>query len=512
MSDALLLAARQHPDKEVVVTQEERLSYSGLLKRARAIASLLMSSGVERGGRVVIFMDNSATTVAAIYGCWLAGAVSVVVNPQTKQDKLRFILEDSAASFLIADKLLSRTAEPASEGVTSLRGVALHGADLEQRLAAAPESEQRFVNPLDLAALIYTSGSTGNPKGVMMTHQNMVFTCSSLVEYLRLSADDRIMNLLPLAFDYGLYQALMTVHLGATLVLERNFSFPVSILQRAAEEQVTVFPGVPTVFATLVSLQKRQPQVISSVRTVTNTAAHLPDDFVPTLRTLFPGGLFFKMYGLTECKRVCYLEPELVDSKPGSVGRAIPGTEAFLLDDDGQPVPPGGSGTLFVRGPHVMKGYWNLPEQTAHMLKPGWLPGEVILCTHDRFRTDHDGLLYFEGRSDDIIKSRGEKVSPVEVENALHSIPGVREAAVIGEEDELLGQAVVAFVVLETDAQLTERDLKRAAMGLLEGYMVPASFRFLEELPRTDSGKVRKKSLTEMQKVTDVRPAPEVAT
>lgn len=494
MYDALLEAAEKRPQHEAVVTAEERLTYSQLLERAARFAALLLDSGVRRGDRVVLYMDNQAATVVCIYGTWLAGAVVTVVNPQTKQDKLSYILADAGAAFLVYDEQLARFAEP-SLSCASLLGSAVNGADLAERLATTQPAEPQFTNPLDLAALIYTSGSTGNPKGVMLSHQNMVFTCGSLVEYLRLDSSDRIMNVLPLAFDYGLYQLFMAVQLGATLVLERNFSFPVNILKRISEEQVTVFPGVPTVFASLVSLQKRDPRQLTSVRTVTNTAAHLPDDFVPTIRSLFPAGLIFKMYGLTECKRVCYLEPELVDSKPGSVGKAIPGTEVFLIDDHGRQV-TSGEGILHVRGPHVMLGYWNLPEQTAAMLKPGRLPYERILCTQDRFRIDDDGFLFFEGRSDDIIKSRGEKVSPTEVENALHAIQGVREAVVIGEPDELLGEAVVAYIVPEPGVQLDERSLRREALSLLEGFMVPARFHFLDELPRTATGKVHRRGLT----------------
>jgi acyl-coenzyme A synthetase/AMP-(fatty) acid ligase len=167
------------------------------------------------------------------------------------------------------------------------------------------------------------------------------------------------------------------------------------------------------------------------------------------------------------------------------------------LGEDGQPVGPGVTGTLYVRGPHVMLGYWNLPAETEHMLKPGKYPGERVLCTHDWFRTDEGGFLYFMGRSDDIIKSRGEKVSPVEVENALATIPGVREAAVIGVPDELLGQAVRAFVVLDPGASYTEQAFKREAMARLESFMVPRDVRFVDDLPKTATGKVRKKSLVE---------------
>ena len=193
--------------------------------------------------------------------------------------------------------------------------------------------------PVDLAALIYTSGSTGNPKGVMMTHANMVFTAGSVAEYLRLAEDDRIMNVLPLAFDYGLYQLLMAMRIGGTLVLERSFAFPAQTLKRIEQEQVTVFPGVPTVYATLVSMKTTSEY--PSVRRLTNTAAALPPSFHDVLHERFPNALIFRMYGLTECKRVSYLEPELVEQKPTSVGTAIPGTEAFVLDAEGNPVEPG---------------------------------------------------------------------------------------------------------------------------------------------------------------------------
>jgi acyl-coenzyme A synthetase/AMP-(fatty) acid ligase len=208
-----------------------------------------------------------------------------------------------------------------------------------------------------------------------------------------------------------------------------------------------------------------------------------------------PEALVFKMYGLTECKRVAYLEPELVSERPSSVGKAIPGTEVFVLDEHGERVAPGTTGTLYVRGPHVMMGYWNLPDETAHMLKPGPYPGERMLCTHDLFRVDAEGFLYFVGRSDDIIKSRGEKVSPVEVENVLASIPGVKEAAIVGVPDALLGEAVRAFVVLDPGVVMDDRHFRRECMARLENYMVPRDVVFLDELPKTGSGKVRRKSL-----------------
>lgn len=517
LHDSLTSSVQKHPDKTAVVTATERVTYAELHSRALRFAALLQSRGVRRGDRVAIFLENSVDTVVGIYGTLYAGAAFIVVNPQTKEDKLRYVLADSGAVAVLTEGRLSRLvvgimtdegsvlttlktvvlADGAAPEITPAAGADPQFAVLELAAASPEVVVPPGTIPLDLAALVYTSGSTGNPKGVMLSHQNMVFAQGSLVEYLRLDETDRILNVLPLAFDYGLYQALMTVHLGATLVLERTFAFPAAIVNRVVDEGVTVFPGVPTVFATLLGLHRNAPISMPSVRRFTNTAAHLPDEYVPGLLEMSPGALVYKMYGLTECKRVCYLEPELVLGKPSSVGKAIPGTETYILGEDGEPVEPGATGILYVRGPHVMMGYWNLPDATEHMLKPGKYPGERVLCTHDHFRYDADGFLYFMGRSDDIIKSRGEKVSPVEVENALASVPGVREAAVIGVPDDLLGQAVRAYVVLHEGVNYSETQFKREAMSRLEGFMVPRDVLFVDDLPKTATGKVRKKSLVE---------------
>ena len=507
LPDTLLDSAARWPDKTALITESGRYTYADLLDSARRLARALQDRGVRRGDRVAIYIENSWPAVVAIYGTLLAGGALTVINPQTKEDKLAYMLADSEARVLVSDASHARMFGPALDHAPDLTWVVCADAPpecarpitaLDDVLAATPPSPYTSgVIPLDLAALIYTSGSTGNPKGVMLTHQNMLFAVGSITEYLRLSSDDRILNVLPLAFDYGLYQLLMTVALGATLVLERSFAFPVAIMKRIPEENVTVVPLVPTIAATMLALNKSGEWVFPSVTRVTNTAAALPADFIPRLATLFPRALIFPMYGLTECKRVSYLEPEMAARRPTSVGKAIPGTEVFLLSPDGEPVPPGEPGVLHVRGPHVMLGYWKQPDLTAHMLKPGRYPGERVLCTHDIFTMDEEGYLYFVGRTDDIIKTRGEKVSPVEVENVLFKIPGVREAAVIGVPDEVLGEAVRAFIVLDEGATLTERDIKKACLASLESFMVPRDVVFRAELPKSTNAKVRKKDLRE---------------
>jgi long-chain acyl-CoA synthetase len=201
------------------------------------------------------------------------------------------------------------------------------------------------------------------------------------------------------------------------------------------------------------------------------------------------------MYGLTECKRVCYLEPELVDLKPTSVGKAIPGTEVFLLTPDGEPSPPGEPGILHIRGPHVMAGYWNKKELTEEMLKPGRIPGERYLCSGDWFKMDEEGFLYFQGRTDDIIKTRGEKVSPIEIENIIHKIDGIKEVAIIGISDKIMGESIVAFITTHTGVQLTEKDIQRECMSHLEPFMIPQRIIFLNEMPKSSNSKIDKKEL-----------------
>ena len=217
---------------------------------------------------------------------------------------------------------------------------------------------------IDLAALIYTSGSTGNPKGVMLTHLNMVSAATSITTYLENTPDDIILNVLPLSFDYGLYQVLMAVKIGGTVVLERSFAYPQAVIRKLIEERVTGFPLVPTMSAILLQMDLSEIRLVQ-LRYITNTAAALPTEHILQLRKLFPHVRIYSMYGLTECKRVSYLPPEQLDLRPGSVGRGMPNEEVYVVDEQGSRVGPGVVGELVVRGANVMKGYWELPEETA---------------------------------------------------------------------------------------------------------------------------------------------------
>ncbi|PBB22995.1 AMP-dependent synthetase [Mesorhizobium sp. WSM4308] len=509
LHDYLAHSAGRLGDKVALVCGKQRVTYGELEARANAIATDLVASGVARGDRVMIFADNTVETVVSFWAVLKANAVVCIVNPLTKSDKLDYLLNDCLPAALITDAHLhSIFREPARSCPSLLRTIVSGSIDDDElsrlpqairwdiAVAAGDAPPARRCIDIDLAAIIYTSGSTGEPKGVMLTHRNMMTACASIASYLELAEDEVILNVLPLAFDYGLYQMVMAFRTGARLVLERSFAFPAQVLGLIRQEGVTGFSGVPTIFAALSELKSLKDQDFSSIRYVTNTAAALPLKHILMLRELFSSARIYSMYGLTECKRCTYLPPEDLARKPLSVGIAIPNTEMWIVDEHDRRVGPGVVGQLVIRGATVMKGYWGKPEATARKLKPGPLPGEQVLYTGDYCRMDAEGYLYFVSRGDEIIKSRGEKVAPKEVENVLMDIPGVREAAVIGVPDELLGQAVKAFVVMENGRTIGEKQLQMECQKRLENFMVPKSIVVVASLPMTDTGKLKKTALS----------------
>jgi len=521
LHDFFVHSATQSPDHIALVSDGQGHSFGELLQRSRQLASALQGIGLQRGDRVALFLDNRVEMAVAVWAVLQAGGAFMPINPLTKADKLAYMLNDARARVLITqDNLrgvwhaaLAQNTSVDVAWVCGLQGAGGHGGGggngRERALPAfMPDADTRMADvgvidggliDQDLAAIIYTSGSTGDPKGVMLSHLNMVSACTSVSTYLGLRADDTVLCALPLAFDYGLYQLLMCARVGATLVLERSFTFPVKVLEVMVRERVTVFPGVPTMFAMLMNLQTLPSFDLGCLRMITNTAAALSEAHIQRLRALFPQATLFSMYGLTECKRVTYLPPEQLDIRPTSVGRGMPNEEVWLVDEADQRLPHGSTGELVVRGSNVMLGYWDKPEATAQRLRPGPViggqTGAPVLHTGDLFRTDSEGYLYFMARKDDIIKSRGEKVSPKEVENALYAIEGVFEAAVIGVPDDLLGQAVKAFVVCQPGVTLTEREVIRQCLSRLESFMAPKHVEFVDALPKTDTGKIKKTGL-----------------
>ncbi len=504
LQEYLETSACRTPDAVALVADDARVTYRELDARADAVAVALLRAGVVPGDRVAIHLDNRVETVVAIFAALKAGAAFLMINPSAKAQKLEFLLRHADASAVVVPGAKLAGLAPILGAIDALRAVvavgpgeAVPGKAFVDLHACWTRIVARPVVPaidLDLAALLYTSGSTGEPKGVMLTHANVRSAIDSIAQYLHLWNRDVLMNVLPLSFGYGLTQLFSAFKVGARFVLEKGITFPHVTLSRMASEGVTGFAVVPTIAAVLLNRNLAEYD-LSALRYMTNAGAGLPPEHARQIRATLPHVDLVLMYGQTECLRISYLEASEVDARPDSVGRGIPNQQLLVVDGDGHEVPPGEIGELVVRGSHVMRGYWRAPVETAASLREGRFPGETVLYTGDLFRRDPDGYLYFVARRDDIIKSKGEKVSPREVENALYCLPEVEEAAVVGVADPILGEAVKAAVVLRAGAQLTARDIQRHCARCLEEFMVPGIVEFHDALPKSDNGKILKASL-----------------
>jgi amino acid adenylation domain-containing protein len=501
-------SAERFPDKVALVCQQERLTYRDIEERSNSLAGALAAAGVQRGDRVAICLENSPEAVVSVFAALKAGAVFLPLNPSIKAEKLSYVLNNCRAATVIlsgrkAEAMRScwaQTPHLRSAFVKGDAGSAAAGGgrpffSLDEAGDADGGTPARSPNiDLDLAALLYTSGSTGKPKGVMLTHRNICSAATSVTHYLENTPDDVILNVLPLFFGYGLYQVLITFQSGGTVILERSFALPHATLEKIGRERVTGWAIVPTVAALLLQMDLTVYD-FSSVRYLTNAGAALPVEYVRQLRQRLPHVELFLMYGQTECIRTSYLDPAEVDRYPDSVGKAMPNCEAYVVDEQGRRLPPGALGELVVRGSNVMPGYWELPEETAKVLRPGPLPGEAVLHSGDLFKMDSEGRLFFVSRMDDLIKVRGQRLGPKEIEDVLCRMPGVVQAVVVGVPDPILGTAIRAIVQLADGARLTPQEVMAYCAEHLEDFMVPKIVEFCDVFPTTDSGKISRQEL-----------------
>jgi long-chain acyl-CoA synthetase len=493
-------SARLTPDKVALVCGSSRTTYRDLARAAASFAGFLVEQGLRRGDRVAIYIDSSPETVTAIFGVLQAGGCIVVINPATQAERLGYILENCNARFLVCSVEKKSQAEQAETAVAT-RPVNVwtgKGEENEQGVSYARIQAEGRSSPRvrlidnDLAAIIYTSGSTGKPKGVTLLHRNINTAVESIAEYLENNAADVILGVLPLSSSYGLLQVLVTFWTGGRVVLEKGFGYPYEIIKRIKEEKVTGLAGAPTIWAIILRLEGLDKEDFSSLRYITNAAAAMPASFVPRLRKVFPTTRIFLMHGLTECLRTTFLPPDQIETRTTSVGTGMRNIELWVEDADGKRLPPGHVGEMIVRGSTLMAGYWNDPEGTAKALIPGPLPWEKVLRTRDLFRMDEEGYFHFVARSDELIKSRGEKVSPIEVEDVIYTIDAVNEVRVIGVPDTILGQAIRAEIVLKEGRTLTVQEVKAHCRRFLEDFKVPGFVEFVGSLPKTQGGKIKR--------------------
>ncbi len=409
------------------------------------------------------------------------------VNPVLKPAQVAHIVGDSGARLLVATNLRWRMVAPMLEGVQPL----LLG---DERPAGGAGPVPR--DPGDLAALLYTSGSTGRPKGVMLTHSNLWHGADSVATYLGLANDDVALAVLPFSFDAGLSVLTSALRAGGATALA-DFLAPSELVRAVERHGVTTLSGVPPLFTHLV--EARWPER-TTLRRLTVTGGRMPEPLTRRVRALFPQARLHLMYGLTEAFRALQLDPELADSYPGSVGRPIPHAEVAIVRPDGSEAGPDEPGELVQAGPLVALGYWNDPERTRQRFRPApaWMrSGGMAVFSGDTLRRDTQGLHWFVGRDDEMIKTSGYRVSPTEVEEAALSAGALREAVAMGIPDERLGQAIWLVAVPADGLPPAEAEtrLVRALAQALPAFMRPARILWRERLPRNPNGKLDRVAL-----------------
>ena len=482
--DALL--RRGATEAPALIQGGRRLSYAELDALVDAVATCLTARGLEPGDRVAVYAPKTIEAVAAMFAVARAGGVLVPVNPILKAAQVAHILADSGARLLVTGQARLATLMPGDvpDGCTAIEEK--EGTGLFDFADALPASEH---SPDDLVALLYTSGSTGRPKGVMLSHANLWLGAVSVAAYLRLGPEDRTLAVLPFSFDYGQNQLFSTWASGGSVV-PLEYLTARDVIRAIETHQISTLAGVPPLWVQLVETPW-PPLAALALRRLTNSGGKLAPSVIRRMRELFPAADIYSMYGLTEAFRSTYLEPELLDLHPDSMGNAIPLAEILVVGADGRPLIGEGEGELVHAGPLVAQGYWQDPERTAERFKPAPNAshyGGMAVWSGDRVRRDANGLLYFIGREDGMIKTSGNRVSPTEVEEAAIASGIVHEAVALGFPDARLGEAIA--LVVRPERHEREEELRAFLKRNLPNFMQPGPILWREELPRSPNGKL----------------------
>lgn len=480
-------------DRPAVTFRSRTLTYRELGDQVARAAAGLHAIGVRRGDRVAIFAEKRPETVVAMLAASAVGAVFVPVNPLFKPRQLGYVMADCGPRVLITTAERLAAATEALAGGASVEHVVVIGRDWEDLAgyAAVPVPDAAAVIDADIAAILYTSGSTGGPKGVVLSHRNLIAGAASVAGYLGHTPDDVVLAVLPLSFDAGLSQVTTALIAGAHVVL-MNYLLPKDVIGLCARHRITCLTCVPPLWQQL-AVPDWPAEASTGLRYFASTGGRMPRTTLARLRELFPAARPYLMYGLTESFRSAYLDPAEAGRRPDSIGKAIPNAEILVLRPDGSPCAPGEHGELVHRGAQVALGYWNDPVRTAERFRPlppcaGVTRPETAVWSGDIVYRDEDGFLYFVGRGDEMIKSSGYRISPAEIEEAAYATGLVAEAVAMGAEDERLGQQVVLVAVLR-EASLPVPELSRALARELPAYMLPRRVEIVPRIPRSVNGK-----------------------
>ncbi|MMZ55358.1 Long-chain-fatty-acid--CoA ligase [compost metagenome] len=490
---------REYPDRIAYIFQDMHATYGQLYQQAKNMAVYLTEKGIGKGDHVAILLGNSPHFLISYYGILLTGAAVVPINPIYTPKEILYILHNSQAKAAIAVAPLLPAFIDMRQKLPELREVVLADGDsehewtisFEKMIAYSSEGWQRpEIEAEDLAVILYTSGTTGQPKGAMLTQRNMASNADAITEYLGVTPDDTFVTVLPMFHVFCMTVCMNApIALGASMLILPKFS-PVEVVQSICKHQATLFAGVPTMYNFIMQTPGVLPKDLASLRICISGGASLPVALLHNFEKKF-GKIISEGYGLSEASPVTAFNPVHGVRKPGSIGVDIPGVENKIVDAEGEDLERGQVGELVVRGPNVMKGYLNMPEETARTLRDGWL------YTGDMAYMDEDGYIFIVDRKKDMVIVGGYNVYPREVEEVLYSHPQVVEAAVIGVPDENQGEIVQAYVVAR-DESLTEEELRAYCSRELAKYKVPHKIVFIEELPKNTTGKILRRALRDM--------------
>jgi acyl-CoA ligase (AMP-forming) (exosortase A-associated) len=487
--------------RTALVFKGEAITYGELAKRVESTAAWLHAAGVRRGDRVGIHLPKSFEEVVATFAVARIGAVFVNINYSWTTSQLEFIVKDSGSTVLFTD---ARRAKVIAElpVVTELKHVIVNGDAPAAKNMVSWKGFEEKVCPIadpaidhDLAGLLYTSGSTGKPKGVMFSHGNIVLGARIVAKYLSNTAEDRVLSLLPLSFDYGLNQITTMFLVGGSVALQL-VSLPAEIVKTVATNDVTGMALVAPSWVQVVRYLEEAPTKFPKLRYLTNSGGKIPLGALEKMPSLFPGVEIFLMYGLTEAFRSTFLPPHLFKSKMGSIGRAIPNTEIFVVDPEHGICGPGEQGELLHRGGLISGGYWNNPAATEEKIKVNkhlrpLIGEEKVVHSGDLVRLDEEGYLWFVSRLDTMIKCSGYRLSPTEVEEILSRHDRIVETIAFGVDDEELGQVVHVAVGIEANGGFDLEEVHRFCVKNMPNYMVPKKiYTITGNMPRTSSGKI----------------------
>ena len=482
-------------DAQAIGGKAGALSYAELEAETGRLAGWLKGFDFASGSRVASWVAKGQVACLMPLAAVRAGYVHVPVNPLLKHAQIAHILADSGASLLVASQSRLRTLRDGDVPVACHVNTESDVAAAMTGGASLPPSAGQ---PDDLAAILYTSGSTGRPKGVMLSNANLWLGAVSVADYLRITPQDRILGVLPFSFDYGQNQLLSTWAAGGTVV-PLDYLTARDVIKAVEREEITTIAGVPPLWVQLVEVEWPS-ETAARVKRITNSGGALSTALVGKLRALFPNADIYPMYGLTEAFRSTYLPPDLVASHPESMGRAIPHAEILVCRLDGSITDDDEPGELVHCGPLVAQGYWNDAERTAERFRSAPAAsryGGTAVWSGDTVRRDADGLLYFIGREDAMIKSAGNRISPTELEEEAQSVSGVAEAVALGVPDERLGQAVLLLVRLGADGDETDtpQALEAHLKTELPNFMMPHDIRLVSAFPRNPNGKIDRVAL-----------------